>query len=211
MYTLADYVQSSILSRSAADLLRRSVAPPDSGARPLNVVIAGGPGSGKTTLANALLHEMARAPGLPQRLVLIEDTYELQCKALCQETLRTTDTLDLRYLVRRALRLRPDRLIIGEVRGAEALDLLKTWNTGIPGGLATVHANSAEDALDRLDHLAQEAGLASAARLVASAVDLVAFIVRSAAGRRLTEIVRVRGLDPDGGYAVTPCLEDPRR
>ena len=92
--------------------------------------------------------------------------------------------------------------------GAEALDLLKAWNTGVPGGLATVHANSAEDALDRLDHLAQEAGLRSAARLVACTVDLVAFLVRTPAGRRVTEIVRVDGLEPDGSYAVTPCLED---
>src|SRR5712692_2407973 len=116
-----------------------------------NILIAGGTGSGKTTLANALLAEVAE---LEQRVVIIEDTRELQCAAKDTVTLRTKPgVVSLADLVRSTLRLRPDRIIVGEVRGAEALDMLKAWNTGHPGGLTTVHANCAASALLRLEQL----------------------------------------------------------
>ncbi len=206
VYRLSDYVASRSLWGPGAEVLRTSLVPEDPEQDALNVVIAGGPGSGKTTLANALLAEIADALGGKKRLILIEDTYELQCNAPCHQPLRTAGTVDLRALVQVALRLRPDRIIVGEVRGAEALDMLKAWNTGTPGGVATVHANSAADALGRLDYLAQEANVPPQAHLVASAVDLVVFIVRTPQGRKVTEMVRVHGLDGDGGYELESLL-----
>src|SRR3546814_19535265 len=119
-----------------------------------NILVVGGTSSGKTTLANALLAEMAH---LNERVILIEDTRELQCAAPDVVALRTrAGIVAMADLVRSTLRLRPDRIIVGEVRGAEALDMLKAWNTGHPGGIATVPANSALSALYRLEHLVQE-------------------------------------------------------
>jgi len=152
-----------------------------------NIIVAGGTGSGKTTLANALLGEIA---SLNERVVLLEDTRELQCAAEDVVALRTQPgSVTLAQLVRSTLRLRPDRIIVGEVRGAEALDLLKAWNTGHPGGIATLHANSARAALSRLEQLAMEACDSPPTALIAEAIDLVVFIERGGpAGRRITEI-----------------------
>ena len=169
-----------------------------------NILVAGGPGSGKTTFVNALLQEMVRLAPEGQRFGLLEDTYELRCEAPNHFSLHTSDSVSLRQLVRAALRLRPDRLIVGEVRGAEAHDLLKAWNTGNPGGCATVHANGAADALERLDLLAQEAGVPSQARWIASTVDWVAFLERHGNRRRVAELVRIRGWSPDTGFRVEP-------
>jgi type IV secretion system protein VirB11 len=123
-----------------------------------NILVVGGTSSGKTTLANALLAEMAH---LEERVILIEDTRELQCAA--PDTVARTRPasedgggVTMADLVRSTLRLRPDRIVVGEIRGAEALDMLKAWNTGHPGGIATVHANSAASALHRIEQLVQE-------------------------------------------------------
>ncbi|MBT8248602.1 MAG: Flp pilus assembly complex ATPase component TadA, partial [Acidimicrobiia bacterium] len=167
-----------------------------------NIVIAGGPGSGKTTFANALIHEMEQLAPETERFILIEDTYELRCEAANHVILHTTEHVTLRDLVKVTLRLRPDRIIVGEVRGAEALDLLKAWNTGNPGGVTTVHANSAEDALHRLDQLAQEAGVPSQAHLVASSVDMVAHMERRGSKRQVTELITVKPFKPQTDYIV---------
>ncbi len=206
VYRIGDYAAAGILGAHAADVLTSAVTPTSTDEEGANLVIAGGPGSGKTTLANALLAEMAESEGKVRHVVLIEDTWELQSHAPCKESMQTTDGLDLRFLVKRAMRQRPDRLIIGEVRGGEALDMLKAWNTGTGPSLTTVHANGAVDALYRLDHLAQEGGVPSAQRLVAEAVGLVVFIARTARGRKVTELVRVHGLTADGEYDVEPLL-----
>src|SRR6185312_7236886 len=111
--------------------------------------------SGKTTLVNALLAEVAK---LQERIIMIEDTRELQCAADDCVALRTKPgVVTMGHLVRSTLRLRPDRIIVGEVRGGEALEMLKAWNTGHPGGIATIHANSAKAALYRLEQLVLEA------------------------------------------------------
>ena len=167
-----------------------------------SIVISGGPGSGKTTFANALIHEMEQLAPATERFILIEDTYELRCEAENHVTLHTTEHVTLRDLVKVTLRLRPDRIIVGEVRGAEALDLLKAWNTGNPGGVTTVHANSAEDALYRLDQLAQEAGVPSQARLVASSVDMVVHMERRGSKRQVTELITVKPFKPQTDYIV---------
>src|SRR5690606_25223636 len=112
-------------------------------------------------------------------------------------------------LVRSTLRLRPDRIIVGEVRGREALDMLKAWNTGHPGGIATVHANSAIAALYRLEQLVQESVVTVPRRLIAEAIDMIIFISGRGLGRRVDTIARVAGLDAQGNYAVLDLTPDP--
>src|SRR5882724_354944 len=192
VYTLDDYIADRILSPIQADALRKAIHDRR------NLLIAGGTSSGKTTLANALLAEVA---GLDERVILIEDTRELQCAAPDCVALRTRPgVVGMADLVRSTLRLRPDRIIVGEVRGAEALDMLKAWNTGHPGGIATVHANSARSALYRLEQLVQEIVVSVPRRLIAEAIDAVVFISGRGVSRRIETIAEVRGLSPDGDY-----------
>ncbi|SHL55392.1 type IV secretion system protein VirB11 [Sphingobium sp. YR657] len=199
-YALADYVADGIMSQAAADILCVAVR-----AR-ANILIAGGTSSGKTTLVNALLREMGEAQ---ERLVLIEDTRELHSTAADTVALRTrSGTASMADLVRSTLRLRPDRIIVGEVRGPEALDMLKAWNTGHPGGIATVHANSALAALHRIESLIQEAVAVVPRQLIAEGINLVAFLEGRGQARRLASILRVHGLGTDGSYAWTSCLPD---
>ena len=183
VYTLADYVGDGIMSAEAARLLSLAVVDRR------NILVAGGTSSGKTTLANALLAEMA---ALDERVILIEDTRELQCAAPDTVALRTRPgVVTMADLVRSTLRFRPDRIIVGEVRGGEALDMLKAWNTGHPGGIATVHANSAASALYRLEQLIQEAVVTVPRHLIAGAIDVVLFIEGRGTGRRLGAIESV--------------------
>ena len=107
--------------------------------------------------------------------------------------------------MRSTLRLRPDRIIVGEVRGAEALDLLKAWNTGHPGGITTLHANSALGALIRLEQLAMEATRRAPFDLIAEAIDVVIFMSRTGGQRRVEEALRVSGFDGDG-YITAPLV-----
>lgn len=202
IYSLEDYSADGIIDPCEARLLQRAVV----GRR--NILIAGGTSSGKTTLANALLAELA---ALDERVIIIEDTRELQCAAPDTVALRTrAGVVGMADLVRSTLRLRPDRIIVGEVRGAEALDMLKAWNTGHPGGIATVHANSAPAALHRLEQLIQEAVVTVPRRLIAEAIDVVVFIAGRGAARRIGEVVSVGGLDAAGEYALRSLLALPR-
>ena len=201
IYTLLDYVSDGIMPANTARLLSLAVIDRK------NILVAGGTSSGKTTLANALLAEMAH---LDERVILIEDTRELQCAASDVVALRTRPGIvAMSDLVRSTLRLRPDRIIVGEVRGAEALDMLKAWNTGHPGGIATVHANSAISALYRLEQLVQETVVTVPRRLIAEAIDMIVFIAGRGLARRVETIARVAGVDPDGGYAVLDLTPDP--
>jgi len=196
--SLAQYVIDGILSEEQALALRDAVR------ERRNIVIAGGTSSGKTTLANALLQEMA-ATG--DRVIILEDTVELQCMAKDHVPLRTKPGVaSLRELVRSTLRLRPDRIVVGEVRGSEAIDLMKAWATGHPGGVATLHAGSARGALTRLEQLIQEVVVVVPRALIAEAVDVVVFICGRGRARRVDEIVRVVGLDADG-YALEPISQ----
>jgi type IV secretion system protein VirB11 len=195
IYTLDDYVADRILLPPQADVLKRAVIDRR------NILVAGGTSSGKTTLANALLAEMAKRD---ERVIILEDTRELQCAAPDCVNLRTKPGVaNLAALVRSTLRLRPDRIIVGEVRGAEALDMLKAWNTGHPGGIATVHANSARAALYRIEQLIQEAVVTVPRRLIAEAIDLVVFIQGRGTSRRIDTIGEMKGLDANGDYALT--------
>ncbi|WP_374996900.1 P-type conjugative transfer ATPase TrbB [Agrobacterium sp. LR_9] len=201
VFTLQDYVEGGIMSAEQADILRQAVADRH------NILVAGGTSTGKTTLTNALLAEVSKTS---DRIVLIEDTRELQCAAPNLVAMRTKDGVaTLSDLVRSSLRLRPDRIPIGEVRGAEALDLLKAWGTGHPGGIGTIHAGTALGALRRLEQLIQEAVITVPRALIAETIDLVAVLSGRGATRRLAELGRVEGLSPNGDYHVRPATQPP--
>ncbi len=201
VFGLQDYVAAGIMTADQAEILRCAVADRR------NILVAGGTSTGKTTLTNALLAEVSKSA---DRVVLIEDTRELQCAAPNLVAMRTKDGVaTLSDLVRSSLRLRPDRIPIGEVRGAEALDLLKAWGTGHPGGIGTIHAGSAIGALRRLEHLIQEAVVTVPRALIAETIDLVAVLSGRGASRRLAELARVEGLGPGGDYRITPATAGP--
>jgi type IV secretion system protein VirB11 len=201
VFTLDDYVAAGIMTAEQASALQDGVA-----ARS-NILVAGGTSTGKTTLTNALLAEVAKTA---DRVVIIEDTRELQCAAPNLVAMRTKDGVaSLSDLVRSSLRLRPDRIPIGEVRGSEALDLLKAWGTGHPGGVGTIHAGSAIGALRRLEQLIQEAVVTVPRALIAETIDLVAVLSGRGSARRLSELARVEGLGPDGDYRVVSAIDSP--
>ena len=199
-FELGDYVTQGALAPALAQALKDAIA------THANILIAGGTSSGKTTFTNALLAE----PSLhDDRIVILEDTRELRCAAPNVVQLRThRGSTSLQDLVRSTLRLRPDRIIIGEVRGAEALDLLKAWNTGHPGGITTLHANSAHSAhgaLTRLEQLTLEATPRAPFDLIAEAIDVVVFMSRAGGQRRVEEALRVTGFDGEG-YQTQPLV-----
>lgn len=201
VFTLSDYVAAGIMSAKEAGMLAGAVRAKK------NILVAGGTSTGKTTLTNALLAEVAAGE---DRIVLIEDTRELQCAAPNLVSLRTKDGVaTLSDLVRSALRLRPDRIPIGEVRGAEALDLVKAWGTGHPGGIGTIHAGSAIGTLRRLEQLIQEGVVTVPRALIAETIDVIAVLVRDGSGRRLAELAEVRGLDRAGEYALSHLKPNP--
>lgn len=196
IWTLDDYVRDEVMSQAQADVLKAAARDR------LNILISGGTGSGKTTLANAVLADPAFAN---DRVFLVEDTPELQCSAwdlVAVLTRRRPVVIGVAELVRDALRMRPDRIVVGEMRdGAAALETLKSWNTGHPGGLSTLHANSADDVLRRVEDLVAEVSARTPRRAIAQAVDRIVHIRRTAAGRRVDAILEVAP-GPDGQYAV---------
>src|SRR3982075_906815 len=199
VFTLDDYVAAGIMSARQAATLREAVADRR------NILVAGGTSTGKTTLTNALLAEEAKTS---DRVVLIEDTRELQCRAPNLVALRTRDGVaSLSDLVRSSLRLRPDRIPIGEVRGAEALDLLKAWGTGHPGGIGTIHAGSAIGALRRLEQLVQEAVITVPRAMIAETIEVIAVLCGRGSERRLVELARVNGLSSAGDYVIAPAIQ----
>jgi len=192
IFTLADYVRDGIISEAAAAFLSEAAADR------LNILVAGGAGSGKTTLTNALLATPAFKEG---RILIIQDVDELQCDApnhLSMFTKPAPPAVTMRDLIKDSLRLNPTRIVVGEVRDGSALDMLRAWNTGHPGGLATLHANSALDALYRIEDLTSEVSEIVPKRAIAASINIVVFIMRTATGRRVTEISRITGVDHTG-------------
>ncbi|HEX3870092.1 MAG TPA: ATPase, T2SS/T4P/T4SS family [Pirellulales bacterium] len=218
IFTLDDYERGGILSRqhdpvnrlrrrgifldlvaglSHAEIIQLAVR------ERKNILVVGSTGSGKTTLVNAILHALARIAPY-DRVITIEDTMELQCPVQNYVDLRAVGAVTMLDCLRASMRLKPTRIVVGEVRGAEAHVMLKAWNTGHPGGAATVHANDAVSGLVRLESLVAEATAAPQQSLIAEAIDLVIFIDEEsdlAAGRKVRELLVVTGYD-SGRYAV---------
>ncbi len=189
VFTLDDYVASGILPPPASGILTRAIE------TRRNILIVGGTGSGKTTFVNAIIDGISRyCP--TDRLIVIEDTAELQSASENTVFMRSSDGVPIQRLVKVSMRYRPTRILVGEVRDGSALDLLKTWNTGHPGGVATVHAGSSAAGLLRLEQLIAEATPVPMPALIAEAVDMICFIERAPGGRRVSDIVSVKGFDP---------------
>jgi type IV secretion system protein VirB11 len=192
-----DTFAETVRGLSHADVIRAAIA-----ARK-NILVVGATGSGKTTLVNAILDELSRlAPD--DRVISIEDTTELQCSVRNYVDLRAVGNVSMLDCLRACMRLKPTRIVVGEVRGAEAHTMLKAWNTGHPGGAATVHANDALSGLIRLESLVAEATNAPQQALIAEAIDLVIFVDQESglqAGRKVREVMVVSGYG-DGRYQV---------
>ena len=189
VFRLADYEAAGIMTAAQRRAIETAIA------ERRNILVTGGTMSGKTTLLNAVLaHVVEASPD--DRLVIVEDTAELQCAAPNTVLLHTSDTVSMQRLLRATMRLRPDRIIVGETRGGEALDLLKAWNTGHPGGASTVHANSARAGLRRIELLVMERTENPMHELIAEAIEVIVHIAKTAGSpdRRIQEIVAVRGL-----------------
>ncbi|NKK74320.1 P-type conjugative transfer ATPase TrbB [Rhizobium leguminosarum bv. viciae] len=181
---LEDYVRAGVMTEYQASTIRSAIS-----AR-LNIIISGGTGSGKTTLANAVIDEIVKSAP-EDRLVILEDTAEIQCAAENAVLLHTSDSIDMARLLKSTMRLRPDRIVVGEVRDGAALTLLKAWNTGHPGGVATIHSNTAMSALRRLEQLTAEASQQPMHEVIGEAVDLVISIERTQRGRLVRDIIQV--------------------
>jgi type IV secretion system protein VirB11 len=192
-----DDFAASVRGLDHAEIIRASVA-----ARK-NILVVGATGSGKTTLVNAILHAFAMLTPA-DRVISIEDTTELQCPVSNYVDLRAVGSITMLDCLRACMRLKPNRIVVGEVRGAEAHTLLKAWNTGHQGGAATIHANDAVSGLIRLESLVAEATSAPQQTLIAEAVDLVVFVDGEAsirAGRKVREVLLVHGYS-NGSYQV---------
>ena len=194
IFTLEEYRLMGILSSEQLQQIIRAVV------EHRNILVVGGTGSGKTTFVNAIIHQMV-IEDPTERVFIIEDTGEIQCAAANHVQYHTSIDVSMTMLLKTTLRMRPDRILVGEVRGEEALDLLDAWNTGHPGGAATLHANSAEEGLTRLKSLVSrnKSAPAEIEPLIGEAVHLVIHIARTPEGRCIQEILEVFGYK-DGRY-----------
>lgn len=187
IFTLDNYVEQEILSVNQYKVIIRGIHDKK------NIVAAGGTKSGKTTLLNAILSEMSK---LNDRIILIEYTPELQCTAEDYVALRTTPSMTMADLLRNTLRMTPDRIVVGEVRGGEALALLEAWSTGHGGGCSTVHSNSAKDTLIRLENMISRVSLNPQQATIAQAVDYIVYLKYAGLRRRVEDIIQIVDFDP---------------
>jgi len=196
IFTLEQYVETGVLSPRHSDVIKDAVR------KHRNILVIGGTGSGKTTLINAIINEMVLCDP-DERIFILEDTGEIQCAAQNFVQYHTTLEIDMTQLLKTTLRMRPDRILVGEVRGPEALDLLDAWNTGHEGGAATLHANDALSGLTRLESLISRNPSApkEIMPLIAEAVDMVVHITRTPNGRKIQQIIEVQGFKR-GSYQI---------
>ena len=188
LFPLSSYVERDALSSAARDCLIEAIT------AKANILLVGSTGSGKTTFLNALIHALEEIEP-DARLLIIEDTREIRTDMENAVFLKSTPEVDATRILKSCMRLRPDRILVGEVRDGAALAMLKAWNTGHPGGMASIHANSASDALLRIDQLVGEVSVQPQNEVIASAVDLVVFLTRGPKGPLVQEIRKVVGYD----------------
>lgn len=200
VFSLNQYVESGIMTEAQCEVIEQAVV------AHRNILVIGGTGSGKTTLVNAIINEMViHAP--EERIFIIEDTGEIQCAAKNCVQYHTTLDVNMTQLLKTTLRMRPDRILVGEVRGSEALDLLDAWNTGHEGGAATLHANNALSGLHRLKSLITRNPSAPTEiePLIGETVHCVVHIARTPQGRRVEEIISVKGYE-NGHYNIEQLI-----
>lgn len=201
VFSLLEYVKTGRADQGDLDIMRESIRSRQ------NILVVGGTGTGKTTFCNAILHEMSLI--CPEhRILILEDTVELQCAMNNKVQMRTNDHISMQDLLKISMRQRPDRIVVGEVRGREALDMLKAWNTGHPGGVCTVHANDARAGLIRIEQLVSEVSQTPMRSLISEAIDIVVYLKRDPViGPKLEEIIAVEGVQ-NGEYAFRNIRSD---
>jgi len=191
VFTLEEYMASGSINQKGVAIIENAVRDR------LNIVVVGGTSSGKTTFVNAVIEAIYRLTP-SHRLLILEDTAELQSHSPNAVFFRTSVLagVDMRTLARVSMRYAPHRILVGEVRDCAALELLKLWNTGHPGGVGTFHADSAEEALPRLEELVEEAGLGPKQKLIGRAVDLAVYMEKTPDNqRRIASIIKVDGFN----------------
>lgn len=192
---LQHYVDSGVMPERVASAIQRAIR------ESKNILVIGGTGSGKTTLVNAVLAEIAStAPD--DRVLVLEDTPELRPQSINRQILQSTPSHDLAHLLRLTLRLDPSRIVVGEVRGGEALALCNAWISGNPGGVATIHAGNCREGLTRMEQLISEKSAGRQPDLVGQAVNLTVYIDGSGSRRRVKEAAWVSGWDTERGYSI---------
>lgn len=196
--TLDEYVAQGTMSERQREVIMEAIH----GKK--NIIVAGGTGSGKTTLVNAVLAEISK---LDERIVTIEDTRELKCSAENFVALNTTDSVDMDNLLRKTLRLSPNRIVVGEIRGKEALTLIDAWSTGHRGGCSTVHSDSATDTLFRLEDLVSRVSISAQQAGIARAIDVVIYIAKRAIRRSVDEVLSIDGWDRERHEYITHRLD----
>lgn len=203
VFTLDEYVEHGIISTRQKNILAEAVVNRE------NILIVGGTSSGKTTLTNAILYEIAKTK---DRVLTVEDTLELVCHSEDKVMMKTVDgARTMQQCIRDMLRMTPKRIIVGEVRGPEVIDMMAGWNTGHPGGVATIHANSASESLERIEDLYKQGNAIPSRRAIARTINIIVFMdkfVEENAGkkiskRRIKEILRVTGIDERENYVFT--------
>ena len=186
IFTLDDYEAQGTLTAVQKEAILKAIHDKK------NIIAAGGTKSGKTTLLNALLAEISK---LNDRIIMIEDTPELQCTAEDCVSMRTTRTFSMSDCLRSVLRMTPDRIVVGEVRGGEALALLDAWSTGHGGGCSTVHSNSAKDTLLRLENMTARVSQNPQQTTIGQAVNLIVYLKYAGNKRIIEDVIEVDGYD----------------
>lgn len=197
IFNLDDYVHNKTMTKYQQEIIIQAIY------NRKNIIVAGGTGSGKTTLVNALLFEIAK---LNNRVIIIEDTKELKCDAENKLTLISTKTTSMEDLLRATLRSRPDRIIVGEVRGSEAFTLINAWSTGHKGGISTVHSNSAFHTLTRIETLVGFGTDKVQPSIIVDAIDVIIYIKKTPTGRVIEEIRKVITYDKKKEEYITEKL-----
>jgi type IV secretion system protein VirB11 len=183
IFTLDDYVNNHNLTISQKNIIVEAIKDHQ------NILIVGGTSTGKTTFANACIDEMSK---LNERIVILEDTEELQSTAEDSVQLKTTIYADLKRLLKSTMRLRPDRIIVGEIRDGVALDLLTAWNSGHSGGLTTIHSDSALGGLKQLEQYIQRISISKQEELIAKVINVIIVLERIGVQRKVTSITKVK-------------------
>lgn len=196
--SLDDYVKQGTMTTRQKAIIMTAIQ------QKKNIIAAGGTKSGKTTLLNAILQEISK---LPDRVIMIEDAPELRCTAKDHVSLRTMPNVTMDHLLRATLRKTPDRIVVGEVRGGEALSLLDAWSTGHSGGCSTVHSNSAMDTLIRLENMTSRVARNPQQFTISRAVDIIIYLKYEHLKRRIEEIISVESYDYVRHEYITRTIE----